>query len=172
MDHQTLDIFCSVLQTNDNGYLLTGVTVLSNYESMDVLLVKLEPEEENQPPSAPIIDGPANGKVSTAYPYTFISNDPEGDQISYYIEWGDGKTTDWTAFRPSGPPGYSESHSWNIKGTYTIQAKAKDIYGAESDWGTLTVTMPYSYNPIRQFFDWLFQRFPNAFPILRYLMRY
>jgi hypothetical protein len=34
------------------------------------------------------------------------------------------------------------THSWSTKGTFTIKVKAKDIYGLESDWATLTVTMP------------------------------
>jgi uncharacterized protein involved in tellurium resistance len=34
------------------------------------------------------------------------------------------------------------SHSWNEKDTYTIKCKAKDNYGAESDWETLSVTIP------------------------------
>ena len=97
---------------------------------------------ENQPPNKPTITGPTSGNAGTAYPYSFISTDLDGDEVSYYIEWGDGDTTTWTEFRPSGPPGYSESHSWNTQGTYIIRAKAKDIYGAESEWGTLSVTMP------------------------------
>ena len=45
--------------------------------------------------------------------------------------------------------------------------------GEESDWATLTVTMPYSYiKPFPQLFGKLFQRFPNAFPLLRQLMGY
>jgi hypothetical protein len=46
---------------------------------------------------------------------------------------GDGDTTTWTEFRPSGPPGYSESHSWNTQGTYIIQAMFQFLvlYAAE-----------------------------------------
>jgi hypothetical protein len=52
-----------------------------------------------------------------------------------------------------------------------MQAKAKDVYGYESDWGNLTVKMPCSYNkPVPHILEWLFQRFPNAFPLLRQLI--
>ena len=65
------------------------------------------------------------------------------------------------------------THQWTEKGDYTIKAKAKNIYNVESDWATLTVTMPYSHNnSILQFLESLFQRFPNAFPILRQLIGY
>jgi glutaredoxin len=99
------------------------------------------PEGENNPPSAPIITGIEEGTAGNSYEYTFESTDPDDDDVSYYIEWGDGDITDWTAFQPSGPPGYSESHAWE-KGTWTIRAKAKDPEGLESPWGTLIVTMP------------------------------
>jgi hypothetical protein len=130
-------------------------------------------KKQNSPPEKPSISGPASGKAGIAYPYTFTSTDPDGDQVSYYIEWGDETTTTWTEFRPPGSPGYSESHSWNTQGTYIIQAKVKDVHGNESDWETLSVTMPCSYIiQLIQFWNRLFERFPNAFPIFRYLLRY
>jgi len=95
----------------------------------------------DNPPSAPTINGPTSGNAGTSYPYTFTSIDPDGDKISYYIKWGDGTETDWTAFRPSGSS-YPESHTWNAQGTYTIEAKARDIYGVEGPWSQLVVTMP------------------------------
>ncbi|MFX1555243.1 MAG: PKD domain-containing protein [Promethearchaeota archaeon] len=121
----------------------------------------------NEPPNKPTINGPTSGKAGTSYDYTLTSTDPDGDQVSYYIKWDDESITDWTAFQDSGPPGYSESHVWHDQGTYTIEAKAKDIYGAESDWATLDVTMPKT-KTINANLQWIFQRFLNAFPILRY----
>jgi outer membrane protein assembly factor BamB len=127
---------------------------------------------DNEPPNTPKIMGPANGNAGTAYPYSFNSTDPNGDDVSYYILWGDGDEVPWTVFWPSGSI-YILSHSWAIKGSYTIQAKAKDIHGAESGWGTLSVTMPYSYNiPLMHFLERLLERFPHIFPILRHLMGY
>jgi hypothetical protein len=49
--------------------------------------------------------------------------------------------------------------------------KAKDIKGAESDWGTLSVKIPFSYDsPVFIFFKWFFELHPQAFPFLRYLL--
>jgi hypothetical protein len=104
-------------------------------------------------PDIPTINGPTSGKVHTTYSYSFIVNDPDGDDVSYYVKWGDGDIVDWTSYQASGPPGYSDSHSWTM-GTYVIMAKAKDTYGAESDWRTLTVTIPrnkVTNKPIFQF---------------------
>ncbi len=128
---------------------------------------------KNQSPDPPTIDGQTNGKINIEYIYSFDSSDPNEDEVSYFIEWGDGTITNWTGFYPSGSPGYSESHLWTTKGTYTIRAKAIDINGDESGWGQLTVTMPCSYNiPFLYFWERLFQRFPNAFPLLRHMMGY
>ena len=111
-------------------------------------------------PDAPTIDGPTHGKAGKAYPYTFTSIDPNGDEVSYYIEWGDGNTTSWTEFRPSGSPGYSESHSWDTQGTFIIQAKTKDINGDESNWSEFEVTIPRNRATFNSLFYWLLERFP------------
>ena len=126
----------------------------------------------DESPSNPIINGPSNGKAGVSYTYTFTSIDPNGDNISYYIEWGDGDITNWSDFQSSGPLGYNENHTWNQKGKYTIKAKAQDTYGEESGWGTLTVTMPRNkpFNFNFNLLSWLFERFPNAFTILRYIL--
>jgi hypothetical protein len=95
----------------------------------------------NNPPNKPNIDGPLSGNIGISYTYTFTSTDPDEDDIQYYIYWGDGTITDWTSFQASGSS-YSDEHTWSISGNYIIKAKAKDTNGAESDWGTLSITMP------------------------------
>ena len=119
------------------------------------------------PPNEPTIDGPNSGKAGTSYTYTFTSSDPDGDDVSYYIEWSDVSTTTWTTFQPSGSPGYSESHTWRMKGDYTIRAQVMDVFGVKSGWATLTVSMPKnkmaSYNSLSL-------RFLERFPILQKLL--
>lgn len=127
----------------------------------------------NQPPAAPTINGPASGTVGQTYEYTFITTDPNGDSVSYYIDWGDTTNSGWI-----GPNQSSEqvtvSHTWTTRGTYTIKAKAKDVYDAESDWGLLKIRMPkgqiHTTFLFVNFFERLFERFPQAFPILRYIL--
>jgi len=112
-------------------------------------------------PDTPVINGPTSGKVDNSYDYTFTSIDPEGDQVSYYIVWDDGKFTNWTDFQSSGEP-YSESHTWTKKGTYTISAKAKDINDYVSDWGELQVTIPRNKAISNSFFSQFLVRFSNV----------
>ena len=94
----------------------------------------------NQPPEAPIIDGPASGKPRTEYEYTFNSIDFNEDPVMFFINWGD-NNTEWTEYGDSGDE-ISLKHTWYEKGNYTIKAKAKDFLGYESDWSEFTVTMP------------------------------
>jgi hypothetical protein len=98
----------------------------------------------NYPPYPPSIKGEINGNIKTDYEYTFNSTDPNGDNVKYYVDWGDGNT-EWTGFNESGVE-VILTHSWSEKGNYSIRAYAVDIYGEVSDWGFLEVTMPKSYN--------------------------
>jgi outer membrane protein assembly factor BamB len=124
----------------------------------------------NSSPSTPTIDGTSSGKAKQNYNYTIVSTDPEGNNISYYVNWGDGTNSGWIGPYTSGEE-QTVNHTWNKKGTYTIQVKAKDNYSAESDWGTLQVTMPTSYYiPFMQLWMRLLERFPHVFPILRHLL--
>jgi hypothetical protein len=99
--------------------------------------------DNNNPPNKPTINGEVNGKPNREYEYNFMSTDLDGDEISYYIDWGDNSTTGWTTSLPSGEY-YNSSHIWSEPGNYTIKAKAKDTSGDESDWATLSISMPKS----------------------------
>jgi len=98
--------------------------------------------KENSAPSAPIITGPTSGNPGITYDYTFVSTDPEGDDVTYYIKWcQDCSGGEWIGPFPSGQQ-ITVSHFWSEQGTHLISAMAKDTYGDESDWGYLEVTMP------------------------------
>ena len=111
---------------------------------------------ENDPPTTPTIQGPSNGKVGSPLTYSFTSTDPDGDQVAYLIDWADGTPTSWSNYYDSGQT-YTASHTWNSEGAFTIKAKAKDSYNAESDWGTYTVTIPrnkvFQYSFLLKFLD-------------------
>jgi len=122
----------------------------------------------DDPPNAPTIEGTTEGKIGTEHNYTFATTDPEGHDVYYYIKWGDDTNSGWLGPYSSGQQ-VTVAHSWDKRGKYVIEAKANDTYGAESDWGTLEVTMPRNKPSIHNFplLSWLFERFPNMFPILR-----
>jgi len=127
--------------------------------------------ESNEPPDPPIIGGTTEGAVGTEYWYSFLSIDPDNNPVQIFTDWGDG-TNGWSYEGASGKNIWMP-HTWTKKGTYIIKAKARDSIGAESNWSTMEVTMPFSYEPPQfHFIEWLFERFPNAFPILRCILEF
>ena len=128
-------------------------------------------EDVNRPPSTPIITGPSEGKIKIAINYTFSTIDPDGDAVHYLIDWGDGTNSGWIGPYSSGEQ-ITKVHTWSKKGDYMIKTKAKDNNGAESEWGELPVTMPYTSRlSFLQYCATLFERFPYASLVLRYLLR-
>jgi pyrrolidone-carboxylate peptidase len=124
----------------------------------------------NLPPGTPTITGQENGTIKQTYNYNCSTLDPDRDDVLYYIDWGDGTNSGWIGSYSSGEV-ITVSHVWNKKGTYTVKVKAKDVLGAESGWGTLKVTMPVSsMKPMPGFLEMFFERFPNAFPLIRHLV--
>ncbi len=121
---------------------------------------------ENNAPSIPEIDGATKGNVGIFYTYTFTSIDPEENDISYFIKWGDGSTTGWTTPKASGTPCY-EGHIWDDEGKFFIEAKAKDINGEEGEWGKRGVTIPRNRASVSSY--WL--KFIDMFSILRILLQ-
>lgn len=83
----------------------------------------------NNPPYAPIIDGPSSAEPSRECYFTFNSTDPDDDYVIYQIDWGDG-TNDETPLFPSGEP-VGLYHAFPV-GRHLIRAWAVDIYGAKS----------------------------------------
>jgi hypothetical protein len=126
------------------------------------------------PPSTPTIDGPSSGKVRESYIYNFIAVDPDGDDVYYWIEWGDGSpVTGWIGPYHSGQV-VIVSHTFSKKGILTIKCQAKDSYDSLSDWGQLKVTMPtetaYSTSLFFELIERIMERFSYTFPILRPLL--
>ena len=110
---------------------------------------------DNNPPNTPTITGETNGKTGVTYLYTFSTDDPDGDDVYYFLDWGDNTTSGWLGPYQSGVQ-KSASHSWSQQGTYIIKIKAKDALGDESDWKTLQVTMPVNIQGNQQSLNQLF----------------
>ncbi|HEC89472.1 MAG TPA: PKD domain-containing protein, partial [Thermoplasmatales archaeon] len=78
-------------------------------------------------------NGPPLGDVGVLYTYSTSTMDPEGDQVYYWWDWGDGTNSGWLGPYYSGEV-IEASHVWNEPGVYEIKVKAKDGYGHVSDW--------------------------------------
>ena len=122
---------------------------------------------DSNAPNAPTISGPTNGKPWKKYEYTFKSIDPNGDNVYYYIDWGDGSEEAWIGPYSSGEE-VKVDHIWAGPIPYTICAKAKDTDDFFGPWGTLEVTLPRNKATFGSF--WL--RFLELFPILQKILCY
>ena len=96
--------------------------------------------------------------------------DPDSDDVYYYIDWGDGTITEW-----DGPYNSNEEvnyrHTWTTTDTFTVKAKAKDIFDAESDWSEQDIIVPRTkiriYNQINRFLNDII----NFFPFLKLIIQ-
>jgi outer membrane protein assembly factor BamB len=95
----------------------------------------------NDPPYKPTVVGPTFGTAGVEYEYVISTTDPDGDDVFYFVDWGDGTSTGWIGPYVSGEE-VTFSHSWSKQGAYRMRAKAKDVFGHESDWTRLLVSMP------------------------------
>lgn len=90
-------------------------------------------EVPNTPPKVLKPSGPLQGNLGLEYSCNISAIDPDGHQIYIMWDWDDGNISEW-----EGPYNSSATiegnHKWILTGSYEIKGKAKDIYGAESNW--------------------------------------
>ncbi|KYK23485.1 hypothetical protein AYK24_07520 [Thermoplasmatales archaeon SG8-52-4] len=94
----------------------------------DFKIVKYELGNKQVPPE---IDG-IGGQPGEQLEFTFVTNDPEGDDIWILIDWGDGTEEDWRGPYESGEE-VIVSHIWDEVGIYHLTAKSMDIWD-DSPW--------------------------------------
>jgi hypothetical protein len=128
-------------------------------------------------PEKPI--GTTEIKPGEEYTYSTSVNTQSGywNNVYYKFSWGDGTDSGWIDTPEA-------THSWKKWGNYKIKVQAMlthystdGISDGEdvkvTDWSdTLRVKVPRSqdsHSPLLQFLQYIFDKFPNAFPILRQL---
>jgi hypothetical protein len=73
--------------------------------------------------------------------WTFKAIDPDGDNVSYQINWGDGTYDDWFGWYASEEE-IIRTHNYPKFGMVTITARAKDIHNATGEWKGMNVIIP------------------------------
>ncbi|MBN1280764.1 MAG: right-handed parallel beta-helix repeat-containing protein [Candidatus Thermoplasmatota archaeon] len=87
----------------------------------------------HQPPGLPLISGPSTAGKDILLNFTATTTDPNGEQIYYQWDWGDGNISDWLGPYNSGEP-IITNHSWANYSSYEVLARAKDVNGSEGNW--------------------------------------
>ena len=82
-------------------------------------------------PSTP--SGPTCVLTDSLVAFRVCASDPDGDSMRIRFDWGDGDTSDWCAWLPSGDTAM-QTHAWESCGGYIVSAQAMDATGLESAW--------------------------------------
>ncbi len=90
-------------------------------------------------PSAPSVTGPVMGMTNVSYFFTSSTQDSNGFTVSIGVDWNNDTQIDrWSSRLRSGER-QQMSHRWNDSGRYTIRFRAKNEYGALSNWTTWSI---------------------------------
>jgi len=106
----------------DNDY---GWGMIDAYEA--VIHTSLPPMTPTKP------DGPEEWVQYSETTFSTSAVEPEGEDVYYMFDWGDGNFSEWVGPYASGETG-NASHSWAELGEYEIRAVAKDINSVPSNW--------------------------------------
>ena len=160
----------NIYRINENNQIMRWVFYELNLFGDPTLGFGNLPPEKPQKP-----EGTESGNYGENYLYTTTTTEPNRNLVFYMWDWGDGSCSEW-----QGPYNSSEeaiaTHRWDEQGTYSVQVKAKDTYGAESEWSDpLSVTMPLNQQSQEeqslQFQKSSFSHIPNSASI-HYMILY
>ena len=154
----------NLLKSDSNSII---VDELSSLSSKNIILsnTELHPPDKPAPPS-----GPKTGKINTEYKYIASTTDPDGDDLFYLFDWGDGSDSGWRGPYTSGE-NIETNKTWTSKGNYQIRVKAKDSTGFESEWSDpFGVSMPKNKHTINPLFHQLLKQVDKYCPKLTQLL--
>lgn len=161
----------SMIKNGQRSILCTNTTlpktISLSMNSNDVILLEINAAIETNPPFAPEIDGPRSGKANTEQSYSISAIDPDGDTISYYIDWDDGSESGWIGPYLSGEPIIID-HVWIDQGNYVITVQAKDEHDIVSPVTYLEVSMPKKESILSPFHTSLYEKLYHI-PLFRFL---
>ena len=86
-------------------------------------------------PSVPAVKAESweGGSTATTYDFEVRSTEPDGEQVRYHIDWGDGTAIQKTGFVTPGQ-WHTVSHKWSTREAFCIKVRAEDVNSAFSDW--------------------------------------
>jgi hypothetical protein len=162
-ENDGIQVTRTINPTDDGGYIVSGMTSTEFGDpECDAFIYKINPFDNGQP-SKPTISGTRNVKADREYTYTASSSDPDGQQLFYMWDWGDGNYSEWDDSPRA-------TYSWPDPEGIEIRVLVKDFYGYESEWSDSFKTKPYTNTLDIPIFDilknhpllfQLFQRFLN-----------
>jgi PKD repeat protein len=125
------------------GSYTVALIVTDNDGANDTFTTTAIIQGPNLPPLQPQMIGPFGGHRNTSYSYSVVTTDPDGNNVFYLIDWGDGSQNTTSLFRS----GYTIQllHQWSTLGFYLVRVSAKDPSNATSDSYQVLVSIDVRY---------------------------
>lgn len=181
-DNQRLDSFSP--QDASHYRFETSLDLIEYEEGLHTIKIKVNDKSGNElvknvyvmvvgAPEKPELEGDSRIKVGNEAYFFASTYDPQGDDIWYMFDWGDGTYSEWMGPFDSGDD-CEEYHVWKQQGNYMVRVKARDVYGKTSDWSNpLSVSCAKNkvFNQwIVQFLERFFVDYPDLFTILKQII--
>ena len=99
--------------------------------------------QPNLPPIINYVTGATKGHQNISYSYNISASDPDGDNITYTVNWGDG-SGDISDSMADGII-YIVNHIWTAPGDYAVTVYATDEQDSQSDEKVLHVLIDIHY---------------------------
>ena len=124
---------------------------------------------ENLPPENPSIKCSRVGRVGKPFQVTLTTTDPEGHDVYYYINWGDGIREYWLGPYTSGEEA-TLTHIYNQSGTITIITKSRDTSEKTSGQTNFKIFIIKDRAVTNSVFLRIIENFINQFPFIAWLI--
>lgn len=150
---------------------LVGIFICTLFIATIIIPVTSATNEPSPPVMHPI-QGPQTVRVFQLNYWNFMATDPDGDKLTISIKWGDG--TDKLVKAISGV-NVNVGHIYFKEGIVNISAFAQDDNGETSSTEYYRVTVPRShvrsdFISFEKILLRFIQFFPNAYPMIKYLL--
>ena len=150
--------------TSDGGFIACGRTGNYGSSSSDGFVYKISSFENQRPDKPATPTGPSDGKTNIEYTFSTSSSDPDGGEVLFKWDWGDGNFSDWLDTNVA-------TYTWTTEDNFEIRVMAMDEHGGESDWSdpfefSTPKNKPYINTPFLNFLE----NYPHLFPLLRQLL--
>ena len=110
---------------SDGSYYVT-LTVRDNHGAKAETSTKIHIVQPNRPPEEPLIGGFFKIPNQKTYSFAASSTDPDGDDIKYTFDWGDGNKEDSEFLTLPKGSAFNLLHEWKEPGEYTLTVTVTD----------------------------------------------
>ncbi|MEO0081046.1 MAG: PQQ-binding-like beta-propeller repeat protein [candidate division WOR-3 bacterium] len=91
----------------------------------------------NSPPLPPEIDAPLVAVKNVVAYFSAVTTDPDGNDVGYQFDWGDGKQSVWSDTLVGFLPGntvWRDTHTYTKLETVSVRCRARDVHKTPGPW--------------------------------------